>query len=89
MNKGDFKIRAPPFSAGAEPKGADLREEGIRAPSLRGAVRFRAKRGENPQILNVRGFSLKLVILITLGTLREVKSIDRKVKFLSQRGGCP
>lgn len=46
MNKADFEIRAPPFSAGAEPKGADLREGGIRVPSLRGALRFRAVSGE-------------------------------------------
>lgn len=48
MNKGGFEIRAPPLSAGAEPKGADLREGGIRVPSLRRAFRFwfRAKRGK-------------------------------------------
>ena len=40
MNKGGFEIWAQPFSAGGNPKGADLCEEGIRTPSLRGAVRF-------------------------------------------------
>ena len=47
MTKGDFEIWAPPFIAGGDPKGADLRKEGIHVPSLRGALRFgfRAKRG--------------------------------------------
>ncbi len=40
MNKGGFEIRAPPFSAGAELKGAEFCEGGIRAPLLRGALRF-------------------------------------------------
>ena len=40
MNKGGFEIWAPPFSAGGNSKGADLRREGIRAPSLRGVLGF-------------------------------------------------
>lgn len=47
MNKGGFEFRAPPFRAGGNPKGAELREEGIRVPSLRGVLRFRAKREED------------------------------------------
>lgn len=42
MKEVDFKIQVltPLFIAGADPRGADLRKEGIRAPSLRGALRF-------------------------------------------------
>lgn len=51
MNGVDFGIQVLTslFIAGAEPKSADLRREGIRAPSLRGALRFwfRAMMGVN------------------------------------------
>lgn len=40
--KGDFEMEVltPLFIAGSDPKGVELRREGIRLPSIRGALRF-------------------------------------------------
>lgn len=59
MNKGGFEIWAPPFRAGGNSKGADLCEEGIHAPSLRGVLGFgfMAKRGEGIAICRAGGES--------------------------------
>lgn len=48
MNKVDFEIQAPLFSAGSDPN-AELRREGIRPPSIRWVLRFwfRAVMGED------------------------------------------
>ena len=46
MTKADFEIRAPLLIAGGDPKSAELCKEGIRAPSLRDALKFRAMVGE-------------------------------------------